>query len=150
MVVSALLLYVNSTTILLKYSIHIVYILCGVVNGYVLSIIQSSLLLWSFEHSVSVTPCACLDALMASCCTACIGESKFMRCKYEGIAYLDLCQAALTWRKKKAETCMSTDCTITLLHFGVVEHSAKLSMGVFPYGRLSTLVPLHSAHVWMR
>jgi hypothetical protein len=26
-------------------------------------------------------------------------------------------------------TCMSADCTITLLHFGVVEHSAELLMG---------------------
>jgi hypothetical protein len=39
---------------------------------------------------------------------------------------------------------------IYILHFGVVEHSAELLMGDFPCGCLSTLAPLHSAHVWMR
>ena len=54
------------------------------------AIMQSSLHLWSFEHSGPVTLCACLNALMSSCCAACLGESKFMRYKYECIAYLDV------------------------------------------------------------
>ena len=41
----------------------------GVVNGCLLAIIQSSLPLWSFEHSGPITLCACLDALMSSCHT---------------------------------------------------------------------------------
>jgi hypothetical protein len=53
---------------------------------------------------------------------------------------------------------MSADCTITLLHFGVVEHSAELLMVSISDNAkltslvvcLSTLAPLHSAHVWMR
>ena len=40
--------------------------------------------------------------------------------------YLDVYQAAL---HLNAETRMSADCTITLLHFGVVEHSVELLMG---------------------
>jgi hypothetical protein len=39
------------------------------VNGCLLAIIQSSLPLWSFEHSGPITLCACLDALMSSCHT---------------------------------------------------------------------------------
>ena len=46
---------------------------------------------------------------------------------------------------------------ITLLHFSVVEHSVEFNgcqlaimQSSFPCGRLGTMTPRHSAHVWMR
>jgi hypothetical protein len=61
------------------HGIIIKYILLIVVNGCQLAIMQSSIPMWFFEHSGPITLCACLDALMSSCCTTCRGESKFMR-----------------------------------------------------------------------
>jgi hypothetical protein len=64
--------------------------------------------------------------------TTCLGESKFMGYKYECIAYLDVYQAALT-RRRTPNMHYICRLSITLLHFGVVEHSAELLlvMGVY-------------------
>jgi hypothetical protein len=44
-------------------SLRCCWALCGVVNGCLLAIMQSSLPLWLFELSGPITLCACLDAL---------------------------------------------------------------------------------------
>jgi hypothetical protein len=63
------------------------YIIYKINYGCLLAIMQSSLLLWSFEHSGPITLYACLDAL-SSCCTTCLGESKLMGYKYESYEYI--------------------------------------------------------------
>ena len=67
-----------------------------------------SLPLWSFEHSGLITLCPCLDALISSCCTTRLGESKLMWYKYERITYWDVYQAALIRRRTSKHACMSS------------------------------------------
>jgi hypothetical protein len=80
------------------------WVLCGVVNGWLLVIMQSSLPLWLFEHSGPITLCTCLDASIPSCCTTCAWWEHTHVYKYRGIMYLDAYQAALTrcWPLKHA------------------------------------------------
>jgi hypothetical protein len=56
----------------------------------VLAIMQSSLPLWLFEHSGSITLCACPDASIPSCCTTCAWWEHAHVYKYGGIMYLDV------------------------------------------------------------
>ena len=55
-------------------------------------------------HGIIVKYTACLGKSIYS--IACLGESKFMRYKYEGIAYLDVYQAALTRRRTPKHACL--------------------------------------------
>ena len=41
-------------------------------SGCSFALLQSPRPLWSFEHSGTMTLCACVDALVSPCCTACV------------------------------------------------------------------------------
>ena len=70
-------IYIYTYTTLLHIYITLLHL--GVVehsvrraSGCSFAILQSPRPLWSFEHSGPMTLCACVDALMSPCCTACV------------------------------------------------------------------------------
>ncbi len=70
-------------------------------SGCSFAILQSSHPLWSFEHSCPMTLCACVDALMSPCCTACVWWEHSHVVKYGVITYLRTYKATLMRRKHR-------------------------------------------------
>ena len=64
-------------------------------SGCSFAILQSPRPLWSFEHSGPMTLCACVDALVSPCCTACVWWEHSHVVKYGAITYLRTYKAAL-------------------------------------------------------
>ena len=62
---------------------------------------QSSRPLWWFEHSGPMTLCACVDALMSPCCTACVWCEHSHVVIYGVITDLRTYKAALMRRKRR-------------------------------------------------
>ena len=87
-------------------SLRCCWALCGV-HGCPLAIMQSSLPLWSLEHSGPMTLCACLESLVSLCCTTCVWWEQIHVYKY-GDHHVPACtKAALTRRRtpKHAHVC---------------------------------------------
>jgi hypothetical protein len=95
--------------------------------------LTSLVVVWALWPHYALRISGCVES---QCCTTCLGESKFVVYKYEFLTYLDVYQAALTWRRTPKHACLQI-----VLHFGVVEHSVELLM-VTIIARMQSSLPL--------